>query len=1026
MTCLVAVVAAVLGAALLQVGCATDVPPTPGPASKPSTRLSAPPAAYECRWAAAPVTIDGDGSDAAWAGAQVIDSFHLGWLGAGDRPSKTATRAKLLWDHEYLYFLADMDDADLHAEVTEHDGPMWEHDVFEIFLRPAADKPGYYEFEFNPRNAVLDMFLPSTDAGGWVKFAKDGDFDIKTAVKLRGTLNKRDDKDQGWTVEGRIAWRSLLRTGGRPEPGESWRFTLCRVDDSVGFDKQELSATAPLTGPKANFHSIDDYAPIRFVGPAGGSPSALPPLKTSKVVGSPEPPPPYRAVPAYPNLKLPFPIAISQVPGSDQLLALTARESYGRTQVVRFTDEPGVKRFEQLLDLDGVCVDLAYHPKFAENGLVYFGLNGPLKGPGPKRTKVVRYRMDVRNGCAIDPATATTVIEWDSDGHNGAALDFGPDGMLYVTSGDGTSDSDTNHAGQDLSKMLSKVLRIDVDHPDAGRHYSVPQDNPFVGKPGVVPETWCYGLRNPWRMKFDRKTGQLWLAQNGQDLWEQVYLIRKGANYGWSATEGSHPFYPDRKRGDGPVVPPTAEHSHAEARSLTGGLAYYGSAVSALAGAYVYGDYSTGKVWGIRHDGSKVTWHQEIADTRAHITGFGTNARGELLVVDYQRNDGQILKLEPSESKFVDRFPRKLSESGLFKSVRDHAMADGVLAYSVNAELWSDGAHKVRFAAIPGEGDARRVGFTTTGGFDFPDGTVLVKSFALEAEAGKPETRRWVETRFMTKQQGEWAGYSYEWDADGADATLVAAGGKDKPFDVRDPASPGGVRQQPWHYPSRAECMVCHSRAAGFVLGPSLVQMNKPHDYGGGRVVNQLAEWERLGLLKSDAVGYETAGVRNDAKARGLQKEALEAYVKAQGPQDGQRKPLERSALLPKDAEGYERLVDPYDASADLNARARSYLHSNCAICHIDAGGGNAAMELGFTRPQSDMRLIDAKPLHNAFGLPDARLVAPGAPERSVLMHRMSVRGTNTGQMPPVSTYATDDRGVALMREWIRSLPKSE
>ena len=152
---------------------------------------------------------------------------------------------------------------------------------------------------------------------------------------------------------------------------------------------------------------------------------------------------------------------------------------------------------------------------------------------------------------------------------------------------------------------------------DEGKQYSVPKDNPFLHIKDAVPETWAYGLRNPWRMHCDKKTGHLWVGNNGQDLWEQVYFIRKGDNYGWSVMEGSHPFYSLRKPGPTPFVKPIAEHHHSEARSLTGGIVYYGSKFPELQGCYIYGDHSTGKIWGIRHDGEKVTWHKEIADILA-------------------------------------------------------------------------------------------------------------------------------------------------------------------------------------------------------------------------------------------------------------------------------------------------------------------------------------------------------------------------------------------------------------------------
>jgi glucose/arabinose dehydrogenase len=153
---------------------------------------------------------------------------------------------------------------------------------------------------------------------------------------------------------------------------------------------------------------------------------------------------------------------------------------------------------------------------------------------------------------------------------------------------------------------LAKVLRIDVDHPHDGRHYSVPTDNPFVGVEGARPETWAYGFRNPWRMSVDPRTGHLWVGNNGQDLWEQIYLVERGANYGWSVYEGGQIFYANRQLGPTPVSKPTFDHPHSEARSMTGGVVYYGGKHPELQGAYIYGDYSTGKIWAAKVEGLDV------------------------------------------------------------------------------------------------------------------------------------------------------------------------------------------------------------------------------------------------------------------------------------------------------------------------------------------------------------------------------------------------------------------------------------
>lgn len=1012
------------------------------PANSPKAFVP-PPTEFECRWTETPLTLDGKADEPAWKQAQIIDRFYLPWLGDKARDAKTATKARLLWDREYLYFFADMEDTDLYADVKEHDGQTWNNDVFELFFKPAADKPGYYEFQVNAAGTVMDMFLPRRGAGGYQRFKSDGDFHLETKVQLRGTLNHWQDKDQGWSVEGRIPWRDFLRSGGRPDVGERWKFALCRYDYSVDFEGPELSTCAPLKGQgHSDFHHHKDYATLRFVGPlpqplspaergARGEWAAKPygierriPLTTSRVVGSPEPPPPYRVRRVYPNLKLNFPVAVTHQPDSDLLLVVTQPWPYAPTTIVRIKDDPKTDQTEKLLDYDGVAYSIQFHPHFRDNGYVYIGMNGPSSAPSAaKKTRILRYTMERKPPYKLDPKSEMLLLEWPSDGHNGGALAFGKDGMLYVTSGDGTSDSDTNVVGQDLSKLTAKVLRLDVDHPDPDKPYSVPKDNPFVGQKNVCPETWAYGLRNPWRMTADEKTGRLWVGNNGQDLWEQAYLIEKGANYGWSVVEGSHPFYPNRKAGPTPIHKPTVEHPHSEARSLTGGIVYYGSKHPELQGVYLYGDYSTGKIWGVRHDGRRVTWHKELANTRLQITCFGVDAHGEILIADHRGQDkGGFYTLEATPKNLPpSTFPRKLSESGLFRSVKGHVMEPALIPYSVNSPLWSDGAYKERWIALPGADS--HIDFTTWRGWKFPDKTVLVKSFALEMEEGNPKSRRWIETRFLTNQQGEWYGYSYRWNDEQTEGELVDDKGLDREFSIRlKQLSPrfgeGDVRKQRWHYPSRTECMVCHSRAANYVLGLTEVQMNREHDYGGVRD-NQLRVLEHLGVLRVNWMEETKTRIRQEAEAKGLTEKQINEHLDKLTATRSQREPM-ISSLLTVPPEKYRRLVDPYDCNQDLTLRVRSYLHANCAQCHVEAGGGNAQMELEFTTKLDKMRLIDVKPVHDTYGLSDARLIAPGHPERSVLLRRIGHR--EAGHMPPLATSMVDREAVRLMKEWIEQL----
>lgn len=970
------------------------------------------------------MAIDGRADEPAWQKAQAIERFALPWLREKERPARTATRARLLWDRESLYFFAELEDRDLFADVREHDGPAWTNDVFELFFKPADDKPGYYEFEINAAGAVLDMFIPQRSKDLYDRYKADGEFHIQASVQTRGTLNSRQDRDEGWSIEGRIPWTDFLRSGGRPAIGELWKFTLCRYDYSADAEQPELSASAPLrSSAEPNFHAHEDYAPLRFVGPQPSASQAALDARlatewtTSRVVGSPDPPLPYRVRREYERLKITAPLAIAHDPGTNDLIAVYQLSSGGGAgRIARFKDDPQTDQLEELISLNGIAYGVAFDPDYARNGHLYVGSNEPLGDPNCT-TRVTRYTVERQEPRRIVAGSAQLIIEWPSNGHNGGDLAFGADGMLYVSSGDGTSDSDTNLRGQNLGELTAKVLRIDVHHATAGRAYCVPEDNPFVGLPGVRPETWAYGLRNPWRLSIDRRTGNVWVGNNGQDLWEQIYLVRKGENHGWSVTEGSHPFYPNRERGPTPITPPTSEHSHAEARSLTGGCVYYGEKLPELRGAYIYGDYSTGKIWGLWHDGQRVVRRRELADTVLQISGFGIDSQGELLVVDY---GGGFYRLEPVPTEAPHgAFPSRLSETGVFESVREHRVQPGLIPYTVNAPLWSDGAYKERYFGIPHAptGD-RRIGFTARGAWQFPEGTVLVKSFALEKTAGDPASRRWIETRLLTRQQGEWVGYSYAWNDEQTDAELVEAGGADREFAIADDDAPSGRRVQPWRYPSRAECMTCHSRAAAFVLGLSTLQMNKPHAYG-DVVENQLSALERAGLFRVDWLAEAKEDVREQAAAKGLKGAELETHAARQSASQGQRQPTS-TGMLSKAPNAYASLVDPYDERASLELRARSYLHSNCAQCHVEAGGGNARLELGFATPAEKTNLFDVAPQHHTFGIEEARVIASGFSERSTLYRRMGMR--SAGQMPPLATSRVDEQALRLMHNWIEQL----
>lgn len=238
----------------LALGCVKPEPENPEP---PTHRTA------ECRWANEPIRIDARLDEPAWEKAQELTGFSVHW---DKKPTTTVTSARLLWDEKYFYFAADMEDYDLYADITERNGMTWLNDVFEIFLKPSASKSPYYEFQVNAANTPLELFLPSRGAGGYMRFAKQTKIGLESAVRLRGTLNKVEDKDGGWIVEGRIPWSGFKATGGRPAPGAKWKFALCRYDYSWTLEQPELTSSAPLTKP--DFHRYEDYGELTFVGNA--------------------------------------------------------------------------------------------------------------------------------------------------------------------------------------------------------------------------------------------------------------------------------------------------------------------------------------------------------------------------------------------------------------------------------------------------------------------------------------------------------------------------------------------------------------------------------------------------------------------------------------------------------------------------------------------------------------------------------------------------------------------------------------
>lgn len=339
-------------------------------------------------------------------------------------------------------------------------------------------------------------------------------------------------------------------------------------------------------------------------------------------------------------------LELTTAPGSNDLFAATQRGF-----VYRFENRPDVENAKVILNiqekvsqfpLDGGAneqglLGLAFHPKFADNHQVFVCYTRRAN----HQSVIARYTM---KGDVVDPDSEEVILELDQpyQNHNGGAIEFGPDGYLYIAFGDGGSRNDPKASGQDLSQLLGSILRIDVDKTDGDKPYSIPADNPFVGKSGAKPEVFAMGLRNPWRIAFDRETGALWCGDVGQELWEEVNIIEKGGNYGWSTREGSYAFG-KRPAVDGVPAPidPTWEYDHSVGKSITGGRVYRSDRVSELNGKYLYADYVSGAIWALAVDeNGRVTTNEQIVAEGVPVLAFGEDHSGEVFhLVDSVRGE---------------------------------------------------------------------------------------------------------------------------------------------------------------------------------------------------------------------------------------------------------------------------------------------------------------------------------------------------------------------------------------------------
>jgi len=676
--------------------------------------------------------------------------------------------------------------------------------------------------------------------------------------------------------------------------------------------------------------------------------------------------------PAFNHLRFQWPVAIVQTPWSEdhwwllerkgRLLEITGEH----TVVFDFAEDedaddvkppPIGSQPRLVLDLQDVVYNnamdagllgLAFHPDFENKPYAYIYIT-----VRDERKQIYSqvHRLEVsKDKRAVVFADAKMILEVKQSGreHNGGHMAFGPDGYLYVGFGDGHIHTGMN--SQDTTNLLGSIIRLDVD---GGDPYAIPPDNPFVGRKGFRPEIYAYGFRNPWRFAFDAASGDLWVGDVGDAKFEEVNRVRAGGNYGWPVWEANNCQWRHRCKHES-FEQPLVTYTHEEGRAITGGVVYRGRAIPALTGRYIFSDFASGVFWMVTNDQKTGKPRmQEFAETRIHPASFAEGRDHDVFVIHYSEEHGRIFRMDPAEPPPPENFPALLSKTGCVDPQRPSQAAPGVIPYEVNRPFWSDRAKKGRFFAIP---DGSTIKVREDGDWILPGGSVTMKHLWLDGKMG--------ETRLVRRHDdGAWAGYSYAWRDDGSDAELLA-GSAVRTFDGQE-----------WVYPSRAQCLLCHTDAANRTLGLEHLQLNRPATFPGNRRAHQLRTFEHIGVFEA---------------------------------------PLGDTSTIP-------RVTAIDEPNVPLHQQARDYLHVNCASCHRPDGTGRARMDLRHGTAWKNTKVCNEEPGIGNIGIDDPVLIAPGQPDRSVLLARMRRRDVHS--MPPMGSRLVDTEGLDLITRWIQAMP---
>lgn len=744
----------------------------------------------------------------------------------------------------------------------------------------------------------------------------------------------------------------------------------------------------------------------------------------------------YALVEAFPSVAVTNPICFASPPGETNRLFILERQG----RVIAITNLAAPDR-TVVLDLnvgtnnvatDSECglLGLAFHPNFAVNRyffLFYSKTNWTSADGSGRHQRVARFQMTAtNNNAALLASELPLITQFDQAGnHNGGDLHFGPDGYLYVSVGDeGNPQGDGRNNSQTIRKdFFSGILRLDVDMNPTNlppnphnallgvTNYFVPADNPWVSAPlpfetnttGVArTEFFAVGLRNPWRFSIDTN-GAVWVGDvggiNDGAAREEVNLIVKGGNYGWAFREGfeigpvvatnnkaaqappGYTYVPPITyyRHTAPPAPSAGDPANITGLSITGGRVYRGSNIPHLVGKYVFCDFSSGYVWALTPNGTNYVpmpaVEQLINAGGNSIAAFGADPRnGDLLTANVATGGTNVVRRLVAVAPAGTPLPATLVDTGAFADFTLLTPTAGVVPFDVNVPHWTDGAVKSRWFAVPNTN--LTLGWSTTNNWTFPTGTVWIQHFDLVTNHVTAQSTR-LETRFLVRNAGGVYGATYRWGG-ATNAALVAEGGLDEAFVITDPG--GVLRTQVWHYPSRQECIACHTAVGGFALGFNTAQLNRNLTYTN--------------------------------------------FVNATGVADNQLRALDRAGYLaPALSNRYTlpALANGDAAGSSLEWRARSYFAANCAQCHQPNGHASGKWDARYHVPTALDNLVGGV-LASLAANTNARVIVPGSLTDSMIYQRL---GTNTGtpstHMPPLATSVTDTNALNLIAAWIGS-----